>query len=396
MTKSPSIFQFSLTFFVLIFCTVAFNGCGKASSDPLQAAKDAEIALQKGNYEKAARLFEAVATSDLATEEVFYNLGVSLHKSGKTTEAATAFRQALAQDPEDNDAKEYLAVLLHSTGNTDEAAQLLNQVLATRKKGLLRSRTLNSLALVELDAGQKDLALLHLLEAKRDSPSYAPTFFNLGHLYGKHLQLYPEAIELLERFTQIANDDEDNVAKANQSIAELKKIPSPVTPAPAAPSAAVRRLIAQGDQAARRNQNAAIRFFSQALEQDPASYDAAIKLADAELAKQDYAKALKASRIAAKNDPTQPGPIVLQANIFYSAKEYEHTLELLTTIAIPKWPEQSASYQMAAYALSQTDRRADIAPYARAYIDTARIQGVDPSDFVKWLKSFLPDFPYEE
>ena len=394
MKPRPASF-FTYSVFVLTSFLSAFllSGCGRGNKDPVEAAGEAETALREGDYDKAARNFKITAESPEATKSTLYNLGASLDRAGKPEEAIGAFHKALALQPGDPDATEYLADLLHRNGDSRTAIQLLEPIVSKREAGPARARVLNAIATAEIDLGQTGPAVLRLLEAKRLAPSYAPTFYNLSKLYDKKFHLYPEAIEMMECYIKLADGNAPFLDEAKQQLKRLRAIPLPRRAPSSEPTAAVKELIARGnDFFARSRFTNAGNLYAEALDKDPGCYTAAVKLADARYRMKRYGEALAACRTAAEIDPDAMDPIITEANIAYMSGEDSHVIELLTTYAIPKWPSNPWWYQLVSYTLARSDRQAEVPPYAKAFVDVARLNGEDSSDFVKWVRTFLPDF----
>ena len=259
-------------------------------------------------------------------------------------------------------------------------------------KGADRARALNALACAEIDLDRDDMALLHLLHAKRIAPSYAPTYYNLAKLYDKGFHLYPEAADLMERFSGLVTEENPRLSDAMRERDRLRSIPVPPRNTPGNASAA-KRLIAQGDDASARSRfTHAGDLYAEALERDPASFEAAFKLARVRYRMRRFSEAESACKKASENAPEVLDPVYLEAQIAYSTGETSKALTILTTRAIPLWPANPLPYQLASYALAKQGRYADVPVYAKAFVDVSRARGEDPAAFVKWVRSFLPAF----
>lgn len=79
-------------------------------------ASEALSAFQAGDFEKAARAYETAIQSGETSPGMYYNLAVSLQRSGRAAEAALNYRRALLLDPQMVDARVALSDYERSKG----------------------------------------------------------------------------------------------------------------------------------------------------------------------------------------------------------------------------------------------------------------------------------------
>ena len=237
----------ALTLAPLLVIPVA--GCGGRDRAALVARGTAR--LEAGDYAAAARAFKRASRLIHDSAPLSYNLGTACFHLDNLDAAEEAFEAARRIDPGHLAAAEMLARTWSRQGRHAEAIGLLLP-LSSGAAHEDRPRLLNALALVEQRTNRIDLAVLHLIQATRLAPRYAPSYYNLGSLLADAYQLYAEATDPFELFTRLADDDDPRLERAREKLLQLKAAAPGGAGAshdrPARPAAAVQQAIREGDQ----------------------------------------------------------------------------------------------------------------------------------------------------
>jgi tetratricopeptide (TPR) repeat protein len=112
--------RYASLIFILLF-SFAFNTL--KSNNP--AFELANAAYAKGDYEKAAGLYEQLLSGNEVSAEVYYNLGNAYYKSGKLGLAILNYERARKIAPEDEDILANLKLANQKTEDKIEAAPQL-------------------------------------------------------------------------------------------------------------------------------------------------------------------------------------------------------------------------------------------------------------------------------
>ena len=89
--------------FLLSFLVVTVIGCLGLSAQDFRSQADS--AYDKGNYQEAARLYQATIDSLGSTSDLYYNLGNAQYRNGKLAKAILGYERALRLDPANEDAR---------------------------------------------------------------------------------------------------------------------------------------------------------------------------------------------------------------------------------------------------------------------------------------------------
>ena len=359
------------------------QGCGNGE----KAAEKGEAALRAGKYASAAKSLDITARKTQPTSHLYYNLGSAKALAGDSAGAIQAFENAAAMDLTNVEAIEFRAKLLADGGDLSAAHELLDGAVDEAPDDDTRVRILNALAVVEHRLHRDDLACVRLAQAIRIDPEYAPAYYNLAHFLEESYQLHGAALENIVKFDETAKADNPMRGKAKefQALVETaeKRVPHP---ARHVTSPAAQKLIKQGSDAyARSKWTLAEESFSKALDADPQSYEAALSLARTRYAAHHYEAASEAYARAAELDPTQFDPVYWQGIIAYSLGNAARAIQILTGVAIPRWPNNPMSYKIAAYALATERRYYEARVYGAIYVELSKAAGNNVSDFEKWL-----------
>ena len=369
------------------------TGCGRNGRPAVEKGR---ACLEAGDYPGAARALSRATRRIHDSAPLYYNLGTAYHQMGRYDAAVSAFEAALRIDPGHRASDEHLALTLIRLAAYDKAVDRLRALLPRAEKGD-RPRLLNALANAEKGAGHPDLACLRYLQAARAGAGYAPTYYNLGCLYQDTYQLLAEAIDPFELYLRLAPAEDPHAAGARERLRRLKA--SGVQPTGAAVrneggrrnSAAALQAIREGDaQYAARQWARAETAYAKALTADYQSYDAAIRLGYARTGAGNFADAIKAYQRAGEIAPGKIEPIYLQAHAAYSRRGYAQAEQLLTTLAIPRWPSYAASYQLMAYVRAAQKRLPEALIYGQHYLDLVPGPTPGAGPFRTWLRTLEP------
>lgn len=368
---------------------VPIAGCG--GRDPSALVARGTARLEAGDYAAAARAFKRASRRIHDSAPLYYNLGTACFHLDNLDAAAAAFEAARRIDPGHLAAAELLARTWSRQDRHGEAIDLLRPLSATAPRED-RPRILNALALVEQRTNRIDLACLHLIQAARLAPRYAPTYYNLGSILADAYQLHAEATDQFELFTRLAPDDDPRLDRARARLLQLKAAaPGGAVTAhdqPSRSAAAVQQAIREGDQHYRTRKWAqAEAAFTRALTADPLSFDAALRLGHARLGGGNPAAAVKAYQRAGELAPGRVEPVYLQALAAYTAGNPDQAAQVLTSLAIPRWPAHAPHYQLMAYVRAAQHRVVEAVIYGRYYLELTPDTGSGTAPFRAWLDS---------
>ena len=367
------------------------SGCGNGEN----AAEKGEAALREGKYAVAAKSLDVAARKTQPTSHFYYNLGSAKALAGDSAGAMRAFENAESMDIANLDASEFRAKLLADNGDLAAAHELLDRIVDDAPDTATRVRILNALAVVEHRLHRDDLACVRLAQVIRMDPEYAPAYYNFAHFLEEAYQLHAAALANIVKFDKTAKPDNPARAKAAEFKAlveaadKLAPLPPPHTSTPEAV-----KFIRQGaDAYARSKWTLAEETFVKALDADPESYEAASYLAATRYAARHYDAAAEAYAKAAEIGPTQFDPVFMQGHIAYSLGNAARAIQILTGVAIPRWPDNPKSYEIAAYALATERRYYEARVYGAIYIEISKATGSNVSAFEKWFDS-LPQIAF--
>ena len=369
----------------------SLSGCGDGAS----AAAKGEAALAAGNYQAAAKALDTAARKTEPTSHLYYNLGAAKARAGDVSGAIRAFENAGAADISNLDALVYRALMLQQSGDLVGAHELLDRAIDEAPDSKAKARILNSLAVVEYGLGREDLACLRLAKAIRTDPGYAPSYYNVAHILEETYQFHAEALANIAKFIEMADAGDPRLEKAEKFMSAVKAAHGAPAKAPHNSTPAASKLVNQGKDAYARSRWAnAESLFAKALDADPESYEAAAYLAATHYASRHYDAAAEAYAKAAALRPDMLDPVFYQALIAYTADNPARALQLLSAVAIPRWPDNPKSYELAAYSWAKLKRYYEARLYGSAFIELSKISGANVAQFEKWFAQ-LPQTPFQ-
>jgi tetratricopeptide (TPR) repeat protein len=84
---------------------IVLAGCQDPRKADLDLFNQANAAYKKGDYQTAAKLYQKIGDSGVASEQIYYNLGNAHMKAGQLGRAMVAYERALRLKPRDSDLK---------------------------------------------------------------------------------------------------------------------------------------------------------------------------------------------------------------------------------------------------------------------------------------------------
>jgi tetratricopeptide (TPR) repeat protein len=186
----------------------------RASDEAVRAAFDAgRAAMAAGDIPEAISRFQFAAEND-DQHIILANLAMAQSQAGRHGEAAQNYRLALVQDPENGAYLQNLGIALGNSGDIDGAADVISQ--AATLDPTVAGPAYYNLGLVFLNRGEMDGAVDSFRNSIAADESLAPAYYQLGlALVGS---APADAVEPLERFLEIADDTDPNVATAEQLL----------------------------------------------------------------------------------------------------------------------------------------------------------------------------------
>lgn len=163
---------------------------------------------EKGEYERAEKLFSQVLKENRGFADVFNMLGVIYHDQGRVHQAQECFEQALDLNPGYTEAALNLAVTYNDLGKYAEAKRVYSQAMAQSRK---QPRSLDPYAKGKLANMHADLG---------------DAYYGVG-LFEEAIQEYIAALHLGPTFsdirTKLANTYRD-VGKKKEAVEQYREV----------------------------------------------------------------------------------------------------------------------------------------------------------------------------
>ncbi len=99
----------------ILFLLLLSRGCfgqSHASGDPLNIYRQANLAYQKQEYDKAIEIYNSLIAKRQFAPELYFNLGNAYYKQGDIPRSILNYERALKMDPKDEDAQFNLKIAL--------------------------------------------------------------------------------------------------------------------------------------------------------------------------------------------------------------------------------------------------------------------------------------------
>ncbi len=120
--------------------------------DPVAISRQADEFFSNGRYDRAAELYEQLLATGSNDVNTYYNLGITLHYLGRSTEAIRILNEGLAVDPNYPRIWLTLGFVNSQLGNTGQARSALTtaaEMGAGTDVGLSATKMLNELGLTK-------------------------------------------------------------------------------------------------------------------------------------------------------------------------------------------------------------------------------------------------------
>lgn len=159
-------------------------------------------------FDRAATCLQALATKNPSMPDVHYELGTTLIRLDRPTEAIPELQTALKLNPQDLDAKYNLAFALLETQKKDTAVPLLRSVLVVNPN---YAEAQYQLGKVLLDQDDLDEGIMHLEAAAKLEPENAIVHYQLQMAYRRKGRI-GDANRELERYKDLKASQRNSVA----------------------------------------------------------------------------------------------------------------------------------------------------------------------------------------
>jgi Flp pilus assembly protein TadD len=174
----------------------------------------AEAAAKRGEYAKAASVYEQLFMKDQENVAYMEALGRILRMAGRNEKAAALYREAYRREPKNIDIVEGYGLTMMAMGKKEEALQLLGDVL---KQDEGRWRSLNAVGIAFAMDNKIHEALQYYNAALKVDANNPSILNNIGLIYGMAKD-YDSAVTALTRASMAAPDDKKKRIDLNLSM----------------------------------------------------------------------------------------------------------------------------------------------------------------------------------
>jgi Flp pilus assembly protein TadD len=272
---------------------------------------------------------------------------LSLHQSGRRTEAAAAYQAILAREPDNPDALHAFGVLRHQAGDSEEAAALIARAIALRPYAAEFHFNLG-LALFRLR--RFDEAAAAFAQATRHKPDWPVPHYDLGnalHAAGRPeeaARAYRAALKLQPDYAQ-AEVNLANVLKATgkraQAIAAYRRVLRRHPELPELHNNLGAALLDEGDRPA------AEAAFREAIRLRPDFAEALGNLAALLIHDERFAEAVPIAETARAATPTRAGFCEMHGDALRGATKYQAAVDAYSAALAIDPAHTSARFGMA-------------------------------------------------
>lgn len=177
---------------ILSFCLIGFFSYSRvalAGSSTAALELEAQTALESGDYEQAAKIWQTVLANNPTSDHAAFQLGLSLHQQEDLMGAIAAYQQAIQLNPRNDKAHLNLGLLWVEVGFADQAIAAFETVLTLPEQttAALSNHTLAhyDLAIVYKRLDQTEAAIVHVSKALEITPSFERAQVLLQQLQGQ-------------------------------------------------------------------------------------------------------------------------------------------------------------------------------------------------------------------
>ncbi|MBF0444579.1 MAG: tetratricopeptide repeat protein, partial [Magnetococcales bacterium] len=212
------------------------------------------IAQRYSRHDLAIKQFQQAIDIDNSRPLLYYNMGISLYKQGRTEEAILAIKYALFKDPNNSQISNYLksitpkpfsnikidikqeqaketlqqGIFYHRSCQLDEAVKCYQNTLEIQPENI---EALSNVGAALHAKGELELAIFSLQKAISFNPNYAQSYSNLGVIfqeqgkfdlavanYQKALSIKPFFTEVLENLCNVVHEQK----KLDKNLVRVK------------------------------------------------------------------------------------------------------------------------------------------------------------------------------
>lgn len=264
-------------------------------------------AFKGGNYQQAAKEFQAFVDERPDVFQGHYMLGQCLAKLNRNQEALTQLREALEIEPGNMGVQLALGKVYLEVGRYADAAALLGKIDTAALPAQQQSAVYQMLAVALEKSGDSDRALAELERAARSKPNDA----NVQYQYGAAALKAGDTAAAVSALGKAVQLDPNDPAKQRIYAQALVKQGRTTT--------------GQGKTQAYQKASAA----AAKLVAADSSYDNLMLLAGAQLGAKQYDAALKTLQQAARKDSTDWLPLYYQGQAYTQKEQYRSAESVL-------------------------------------------------------------------
>ena len=369
-----------------------FSGCGGNSE---QAAFHKGIeAYKEKDFAKAITLLSKAEKRIKNSTELYYYLGASYLAEGKLDAAYAAFNIALDNDSSHGETLAGIGEIAFIKNEIEKSRGFFKQALISKlKTPEAKAMILNGLSLICRQQKNESRALVYLFQALKAAPEYAPTHYNLGHIYLNTYHLNKEALEQFNQFLKLEKKGSVHYDKAKkhanalaESIKEEEEThkveQEKIVRNPKKAQSLLEK--AMGYQAEKRY-SLASRTFANALKEDPICFNAAWGWGITAMKQALRVDALRAFQRAIAIKPDFIDAYVNGAEQAFLMRRYDQAREILSP-AMAKDPLYPPTFELLikiSYAQKNADEVKELGEY---YLSLLRPDDPNYAKYKNWLK----------
>ena len=381
------------TYGLSFIAALAVMACGCGSGSGRAALQQGLAALQEKNYSGAIAHLTTASKRITDSSALYYSLGLAHLHQGNIEPALGAFSAALELEPSHAGALTCVGQIAYLQNDLNKAQACYEQALEAAADDAMRTRILTSLALVEAGRNRYDLARLHLIHALKLSRAnpYAPALYNLASLYRDAFNLREEALDNFEMYVRMADRKDPHYDKAANNIKRLRlnlerTQAEELDRVRRNPSAAA-KLLREGTHWQVEKQYAkAIKYYSDALLEDPFTFNAAFGLAVTCKNQGLRAEAMEAFLKATVINPDYQDCYYQAAELALQLKRYAEAAKILDR-AIARSPYHAANVELMARIRYSEKRLPEARAYGEFYLSLLRAEDKNRAAYETWVRS---------
>ncbi len=192
----------------------------KEASGEVKALFDAGLAFaQQAKYDEAIAEFKKALAIDPEQPYILANMADAMGRANQLEQALQTYQKSVALKPDDAAMYTNMGVLLGRMGKTEESQEAFKKA-ASINPGAAGQNFYN-LGATLVNSGRTADAAAAFKQAIAADPNFAEAYYQLGICLSGNPSTIPEALQALEKYTQIGKNAEQ-VEVAKQLIQALK------------------------------------------------------------------------------------------------------------------------------------------------------------------------------